>query len=130
MVDYMVQDYLKDYPYVSRETLDKIDHYVSALLKWNQRINLVGRSTERDIWNRHIKDSIQLNQYLPKGPSEIIDLGTGAGLPGMVLAILRNDLNVTLVESNTKKTSFCVNLSSVSILLRTCYCSRTSQYEK
>ncbi|MCH2037010.1 MAG: 16S rRNA (guanine(527)-N(7))-methyltransferase RsmG [Rickettsiales bacterium] len=102
----MVQDYLKDYPYVSRETLDKIDHYVSALLKWNQRINLVGRSTERDIWNRHIKDSIQLNQYLPKGPSEIIDLGTGAGLPGMVLAILRNDLNVTLVESNTKKTSF------------------------
>lgn len=101
---------LSEYRNVSRETSEELETYVHLLLKWNQKINLIGRSTEDDIWQRHIKDSIQLNQYIPEGVSRLIDLGTGAGLPGIVIAILRKDVYITLVESNTKKTSFLLHI--------------------
>lgn len=87
-------------PIVSRETMERLQTYVAHLLKWNQKLNLIGPSTENDIWERHILDSLQLALYIPKG-HRILDLGSGAGLPGVPLAILGYD--VTMVESDTRK---------------------------
>lgn len=89
---------------VSRETLDRLSAYVSLLEKWNRRINLVGRQTLLDVWRRHVLDSGQLIRYAPaEGPW--IDLGSGAGLPGQILAIL-SAKPVHLVESDSRKCAF------------------------
>lgn len=89
---------------VSRETLDRLSAYVSLLEKWNPRINLVGRQTLPDVWQRHILDCGQLSRYVPAdGPW--IDLGSGAGLPGVILAIL-SPVPVHLVESDSRKCAF------------------------
>lgn len=95
---------------VSRETFERLEIYVKLLLTWNKRINLIGRSTESDVWNRHILDSLQLIKYLPDSHARIIDLGSGAGLPGAVLALCGYQ-NVTLVEKNSKKATFLRNVS-------------------
>jgi len=73
---------------VSRETLERLDAYVALLAAWNRRINLVGASTMGDPWRRHILDSAQLWAHLPPKARVLVDLGSGAGLPGLILAIL------------------------------------------
>src|SRR6185437_12394358 len=73
---------------VSRETLERLEAYVALLAAWNRRINLVGASTMGDPWRRHILDSAQLVAHLPPRARVLVDLGSGAGLPGLVLAIL------------------------------------------
>jgi 16S rRNA (guanine527-N7)-methyltransferase len=88
---------------VSRETFTRLSLYTDHLLKWNQRINLIAPSTEREIWQRHILDCAQLSHYIPTH-HHILDLGSGAGLPGIVLAILGH--SVTLVESDGRKCVF------------------------
>ena len=90
---------------VSRETLQRLQIYRNLLLKWNSRVNLVGKSTLGDIWRRHFLDSAQLLHYIPKKSKVWVDLGSGAGFPGMVLAIL-NVGTVHLVESNQRKCAF------------------------
>ena len=91
---------------VSRETSDRLDRYVELLLKWQQTINLIGPSTVNDVWGRHILDCAQLIRFLPKKDHyTILDLGSGAGLPGLVLAILGAS-NVKLIESNLRKCIF------------------------
>jgi 16S rRNA (guanine527-N7)-methyltransferase len=90
---------------VSRESAAKLDLYVSLLLTWQARINLIGPSTQEDIWNRHIADALQLLPYLPDGLGRIADLGSGAGIPGLILAIAR-PLEAHLFESNQKKGAF------------------------
>lgn len=105
MQSYSVEQQLLSLPHVSRETLARWNIYVEALLKWNQRINLIGPLTEQDVWERHILDCAQLLSLIPEGTKTICDFGTGAGLPGLVLA-LGCDAHVHLVESNRKKTSF------------------------
>lgn len=90
---------------VSRETHAKLEEYVSLLLVWQKKINLVSRETIDSVWSRHIWDSAQLASLLPNKSASIIDLGSGAGLPGVVLSILGYS-NLTLVESNSKKTAF------------------------
>lgn len=90
---------------VSRETFDRLKEYEALLRKWQKNINLVSRETLRDLWQRHILDSAQLFPYLPEKEGEILDFGSGAGLPGVVLSILGFS-QVTLVESNRKKTAF------------------------
>ncbi|HJT05335.1 MAG TPA: 16S rRNA (guanine(527)-N(7))-methyltransferase RsmG [Stellaceae bacterium] len=90
---------------VSRETLDRLIRYVDLLTAWNARINLVGRNTMGDIWRRHILDSAQLYPHLPQGTRLLIDLGSGAGLPGLVLSIL-GVAEVQLVESDSRKAIF------------------------
>ena len=95
--------------HVSRESLPALETYVALLAQWQQRINLIGPATVADIWHRHIADSLQLLAHLPRGARTIVDLGSGAGLPGLVLAIaLMNDPEVTvhLIESNGKKAAF------------------------
>jgi 16S rRNA (guanine527-N7)-methyltransferase len=87
------------------ETTDRLATYLALLEKWQQRINLVGSSSLEDPWRRHILDSAQLLPLLPAGSPSVADLGTGAGFPGVVLAIM-GDARVHLVESNTRKCAF------------------------
>lgn len=91
--------------HVSRETMSRLEAYVRLLAAWNARVNLVGRNTIGEVWLRHILDSSQLFPLLPRRARRIIDLGTGAGLPGLILAIMGVP-EVHLVESNKKKANF------------------------
>jgi 16S rRNA (guanine527-N7)-methyltransferase len=90
---------------VSRETLDRLIRYVELLTAWNARINLVGRNTLGDVWRRHILDSAQLYPHIPQGTRLLIDLGSGAGLPGLILSILGVP-EVHLIESDARKAVF------------------------
>jgi 16S rRNA (guanine527-N7)-methyltransferase len=90
---------------VSRESRQKIETYVKLLLTWQQRINLIGPATVAYVWDRHICDSLQLLPLLPKDVRTIAELGSGAGIPGLVLAMAA-DLQAHLYESNGKKAAF------------------------
>lgn len=90
---------------VSRETRERLEAYVDCLVTWQGRMNLVGRSTLEDIWRRHIQDSAQLLRYVPRGCRRLVDLGSGAGFPGLVLSIMGVQ-GVELVESDQKKAAF------------------------
>lgn len=93
---------------VSRETLERFQIYAALLQKWNARINLVSRATIPDLWRRHFLDSAQLLSCLPKeaeAPNRVLDLGSGAGFPGLVLSLLGAG-EVHLVESDTRKCTF------------------------
>ncbi|HXS41164.1 MAG TPA: 16S rRNA (guanine(527)-N(7))-methyltransferase RsmG [Stellaceae bacterium] len=90
---------------VSRETLDRLEAYVALLGAWNARINLVGRNTMGDVWRRHILDSAQLFALLPRRTRVLVDLGSGAGLPGLILAAMGVP-EVHLIESDQRKAAF------------------------
>jgi 16S rRNA (guanine527-N7)-methyltransferase len=90
---------------VSRETLDQLSLYASLLAKWNPTINLVARSTLNDMWGRHFADSAQLQGLIPAGTRVLVDLGSGGGFPGLVLAILGVP-QVHLIESDQRKCAF------------------------
>ncbi len=90
---------------VSRETLDRLRLYAALLEKWQRTVNLVSRSTLVDPWRRHFLDSAQLLPLLPAGLPTITDVGSGAGFPGLVLAIL-SGLPTELVESDARKGAF------------------------
>lgn len=85
--------------------------YKSLLIKWSKAVNLVSPSTLPDVDKRHFDDSLQLLPLIPVDAKVLFDLGSGAGFPGMVLAIERPDLQVHLFESDQKKCAF---LSTVS----------------
>ncbi|WP_019645118.1 16S rRNA (guanine(527)-N(7))-methyltransferase RsmG [Novispirillum itersonii] len=90
---------------VSRETVDRLTAYADLLCKWQPKINLVGPSTMGDVWRRHFLDSAQLWPLLPAGAKTLIDFGSGAGFPGLVLAIMGVP-DVHLVESDQRKCAF------------------------
>jgi len=90
---------------VSRETLARLQRYADLLEKWNRSINLVGRGTIEDLWRRHMLDSAQLLPLIPDRAASLVDLGSGAGFPGLVLAIC-GVKNVHLIESDQKKCTF------------------------
>jgi len=96
---------------VSRETLAQLDLYVALLQKWNPAINLVSRRSLHLAWSRHFLDSAQLVNFIPPSARVLADLGSGAGFPGLVLAILRPELTVHLIDSDQRK---CVFLREVS----------------
>jgi 16S rRNA (guanine527-N7)-methyltransferase len=87
---------------VSRETLDR---FAALLLVWNRTVNLISRRDEPRLWERHIADSLQLVPLLPTAATSAIDLGSGAGFPGLVLAIA-SGLQFHLVESDQRKAAF------------------------
>jgi 16S rRNA (guanine527-N7)-methyltransferase len=95
---------------VSRETSDALHTYESLVRKWNPAINLVSKATLTDFWARHIVDSAQVFALCPDGAQKWADFGSGAGLPGLVVAILarelKPELRVTLVESDLRKATF------------------------
>ncbi len=90
---------------VSRETLDRLRLYTELLGKWTRKINLVAPASMGDVWRRHILDSAQLYRLLPPETSTLVDLGSGAGLPGLILALLGVP-DVHLVESDLRKAAF------------------------
>lgn len=90
---------------VSRET-EALQHYAAMLRKWNPAINLIAPSTVADLETRHIADSQRLVDLAAGATGKWADLGSGGGLPGLVLAILRPDLPISLVESDKRKCSF------------------------
>lgn len=95
---------------VSRETLRKLETYAALLSKWNKRINLVSRKSLNDVWKRHFLDSAQLLSISRDDAKKWVDLGSGAGFPGLVVAILaaelRPELHVTLIDSDQRKGVF------------------------
>lgn len=90
---------------------EKFAQYEALLKKWQPAINLVSPDTLSEIRTRHIEDSAQLVDLIPAGAKTLFDLGSGAGFPGLVIAMMRPDLEVHLVESDQKKCAF---LSTVS----------------
>ncbi len=90
---------------VSRETSVRLGRYLDLLTRWQRSINLVGATTLEDPWRRHILDAAQLDSLIPPDAGRITDFGTGAGIPGLILAILgRSDVH--LVESDSRKCVF------------------------
>ena len=107
---------------VSRETLAQLEAYAELLTRWSARINLVGRNTIPDVWRRHILDSAQLRAFVPDRMRSVIDLGSGAGLPGLVLAILGVH-GVELVEADSRKCAFlreAARVTATPVTLRPC----------
>lgn len=96
---------------VSRETLEKLKTYHGLLLKWQESINLIADSTIDSAWERHFLDSIQLLKHVPEDVTTVVDMGSGGGFPGMVLAIMREDLKFYLVDSDSKKCEFLKTVS-------------------
>ncbi len=93
---------------VSRETQEKLEHFARLFQKWAKSINLVAPSTLDDLWQRHILDSLQIFQLSPS-PKTWVDLGSGGGFPGVIIAICLSEHSdgwVHLVESNNKKAAF------------------------
>jgi 16S rRNA (guanine527-N7)-methyltransferase len=85
--------------------LERLQILVDLLCRWQRHLNLVSAASLADVWRRHILDSAQLIALLGRPPPSVIDLGSGAGFPGLVLAIL-SDAAVTLVESDQRKAVF------------------------
>ena len=98
------------YTRVSRETITSLKKYEDLLIKGNKDLNLIGKSTINQIWIRHFLDSAQVIDFIDKNDKNIVDLGSGAGFPGLVLAIMAKDRNipikVKLIEKSPKKVKF------------------------
>ena len=95
---------------VSRETIISLEKYENTLIEANKTLNLIGKSTVNQIWTRHFLDSVQVIDFIDKNDKTLIDLGSGAGFPGLVLAITLKDrkipLKVKLIEKSPKKVKF------------------------
>jgi len=95
---------------VSRETITSLKEYEAYLIKSNKTLNLIGKSTINQIWLRHFLDSAQVIDFIDKNASDLIDLGSGAGFPGLVIAILAKGrkipLRVKLIEKSPRKAFF------------------------
>jgi 16S rRNA (guanine527-N7)-methyltransferase len=107
---------------VSRETLSRLEAYAALLIRWSARINLVGRDTLTELWRRHMLDSAQLRPLVPDSARDLIDLGSGAGFPGLVLAILGVP-GVELVEADSRRSAFlreAARITETDVVIRTC----------
>ena len=95
---------------VSRETINSFGEYEALLSKWNQKINLVSPNTLADLWVRHFLDSGQIINHVDASGKKWVDVGAGAGFPGLVVALLlrdrKIDCDIVLVEKNTRKVFF------------------------
>ena len=99
---------------VSRETIVSLKKYENKLIEANKKLNLIGNSTINQIWIRHFLDSVQVIDFIDKNNKTLIDIGSGAGFPGLVLAITLKDrkipIKIKLIEKSPKKTKFLKNL--------------------
>lgn len=90
---------------VSRETLQRLEIFGETLRRWQTKINLISPGSVDALWSRHMLDSAQLVDHIPSGTKIITDLGSGAGFPGLVIAIMTG-IETHLVESDTRKSAF------------------------
>jgi 16S rRNA (guanine527-N7)-methyltransferase len=109
---------------VSRETLDRLSAYADLLLTWNKRINLIGKSTTDELWWRHMLDSAQIYPFLPNPASTLADMGSGAGFPGLVLAIMGVS-EAHLIEGDQRKAAFLREAARVAGVKVTVLATRT-----
>lgn len=101
---------IRSFHALTSDIIQKLESYSQQLLAWNQKINLIGKSTQDELWSRHIVDSAQLVRFLPGEcpgkPKTIIDFGSGAGLPVVVMALLAPHHHYHAIESVGKKAIF------------------------
>ena len=104
------------YSQVSRETITSLKRYEELLIKSNKNFNLIGNSTINHIWHRHFLDSIQVIDFIDEKDKSLVDIGSGAGFPGLILSIVAAErkipLKITLVDKSTKKISFLKDIIS------------------
>ena len=95
---------------VSRETIRSLIEYEELLIKDNKSLNLIGNSTIKKIWHRHFLDSLQVIDFIDKNQKTLVDLGSGAGFPGLVLSIVAKErkipLKIKLIEKSKRKINF------------------------
>lgn len=95
---------------VSRETYKNLLKYREFLLEYNRKINLISKSSEEIVMNRHFEDSAQLMKFIDKNDKNILDIGSGAGFPGIVMELIKKDLNldfkIELSEKSIKKCTY------------------------
>ena len=119
--------------HVSRETTQKLAAYQSSLLRWTKTINLISPSTADAAWERHIVDSAQVFDLIPKHCRQLVDIGSGGGLPGLVIAIMaqehKQDLTVTLIESDQRKVAFLRTIARELSLSARIICNRIEAVE-
>jgi len=116
---------------VSRETFDALLLYETLFRRWNQSINMASRHTMESFWDRHVLDSAQLLKLAPSA-ADWLDLGSGGGLPGAVIAILLRDhpgRTMSMVESNGKKASFLRTVIRETAAPASIHCQRIEQYQ-
>ena len=109
--------------YVSRETFEKFEIFYKTLVKWQKSVNLISNSTLEYIWTRHFLDSAQLYNFTEKTHGNILDMGSGAGFPGIILAMMGNK-NINVVESDQKKCTFMREVARLSNTKLTIHNSR------
>lgn len=96
---------------LNSKQMDALELYAHTLLKWNQRFNLTAIRSEEDIWVKHFLDSLSCFQVMSGTPTHrVVDVGSGAGFPGLVLKIANPEIQLTLIESVRKKADFCEHL--------------------
>ncbi len=115
-------------PGVSRETLDRLAAYAALQEKWQRTNNLVGPKTLREVCTRHFLDSAQLLTLIPPGARVLVDLGSGGGFPGLVLAILGVP-EVHLVESDTRKAAFLREAARITVAPATVHAKRIERVD-
>jgi 16S rRNA (guanine527-N7)-methyltransferase len=111
---------------VSRETLQRLSDYLDLLRRWQSTINLVGPATLADPWRRHFVDAAQLVDHVPAQAANLVDLGSGAGFPGMVLAVLGVPC-VHLIEADRRKAQFLREVARVTGAPATIHAERIEQ---
>ena len=105
-----LEDKFSQITQVSRETIISLKSYEKELIKSNKELNLVGKSTINHIWDRHFLDSSQAIDFIDKNKKKLVDIGSGAGFPGLIIAIIAKDrkidLKIDLIEKSPKKCNF------------------------
>ena len=103
-------DTFSSFTQVSRETITSLKEFENKLINANKTLNLIGKSTINQIWTRHFLDSAQVIDFIDKNDKTLLDIGSGAGFPGLVVAILLKDrkipVKVKLIEKSPKKVKF------------------------
>lgn len=91
---------------MDEKMLGQFQKYLDLLLEWNEKFNLTAITKPEEIWVKHFLDSLTILEALPSNAKKIIDIGSGAGFPGLPIAIVRPDLDITLLEATGKKVKF------------------------
>ncbi len=116
---------------ITKEMLEKLEIYANFLLEYNEHTNLTAIKTKEEVYIKHFYDSLTLTKIAKFNTESLLDVGTGAGFPGLVLSIVFPNLKVTLLDSNNKKIKFleeCIkklNLTNVTVIY-----SRAEDYTK
>ena len=95
---------------LDKNQLRLIDNYIKEITSFNEHTNIIGKSTLKDFWKNHVLDSLQICSHISDKKKSILDMGTGAGIPGVLLSIVGYS-NISLIDSNSKKIRFIKNVS-------------------